>query len=310
MSCGGRGAAKCQCVLIGQRGITVSGAGSMTDPIVIDADQVAFEVQDTPSVSALQLGAGEVDDPWVVGLQIPKTVLDGYWKIADSPLADDLLTAQRMYVGADEILRVYEGDVLAAVMRENLVRNPIFGVDTSDWYVDGNITLTRMDDGDGPTGGTWAEMTSATSFPPNFVVGGSGTGQAIATLPASTDIRGSIFVRPSSQVDIMPVLNERDGGGSQLEQTLYDPVTCPAGVWTRLTFEDTTRSDVVNGGVRVAVVEGFNWSGFSLGVGGMMVELAEFSDIGYYDGIWTPDGTPSLWTGTPHDSSSKWWSAP
>lgn len=224
---------------------------------------------------------------------------------ARSLTESDFLAASRIYKGSNLIQALYRNGLVIAALRKNFVRNPIFGVDTSQWYVDGNITLTRMDDGDGPAGGTWAEMTSATSFPPDFVVGGSGTGQSIATLPSSTDIRGSIFVRPSVETDIRPALNERDGGGSQLAQTLYDAVTCPANTWTRLSFEDTTRSDVVNGGVRIAVVPGFNWTGFTLGVGGMMVELSKWSDIGYYDG----NTARARWLGVEHDSESELWAA-
>lgn len=177
-----------------------------------------------------------------------------------------------------------------SVVATNLVGNPSLEVDAAG-YVNigsGQWTLSRQ-----PSGyiGGWCGRITATG------TGSQGQGwQGSATMAAGTYSQG-IYVRPSKTLTIQAYCE-----GSAAMSGTYTPVSCPAGVWTRVTGTVTVTTAgtmkpgfLVNSAMAVGDYVEFDAN--------MLVAGATLPT--YFDGDLPTNGlNVQSWSGTPHASNS------
>lgn len=306
---------------------------SYLPPALVEATAVYYEDSGTVLISLFPQGSEDGVTEEAVSVTVERSINGGDWEVvatdipADSALVDTQpsihgINCYRLItVTTTGSTRVQESQTIATnyftdpsfettgadvEVRRNAATNPMARVNLTSWYAEAYVTMTRMDDGDGPTGETWVHFDRGGSSAANYVMGGSGTGTGIAAIAPSTDYTVGMFVRPNIEIDMAIAFNERNGGASQVQETIGDTVTCPAGVWTFLSITKNTRSDTAYGGPRAVLVDAHDWgsSGLEVGVAGLLVEASNRQQA-YCDGSYSPDPdlSPS-WVGTADASES------
>lgn len=87
--------AQCSCVVIGGSGVTVTGAGSVSNPYIVDADPqlpLRLRVTDTSTVDMHAVGNGTEDDPLVLSADATLAMDDLTNVTAPAPQAGDTLS--------------------------------------------------------------------------------------------------------------------------------------------------------------------------------------------------------------------------
>lgn len=201
----------------------------------------------------------------------------------------------------------------------NVLRNPRFGIDATDWVVSGaSITLSRVTNAEAP--GTWGLVTAGATgalpvLTPNGMIGGAWLGNANPGDYASARIKVKNVSARSLQLTLTVEEGTAAGavlgnatGGSQVIQL-------GAGSTTDIAIQDARIQRATAGRWRI----GFSIreaSGAAIAATGDLVRVSSTAAYlhGPYPGGW-PKGVPPIygdgdvpgwvWDGDPHDSSSR-----
>ena len=194
-------------------------------------------------------------------------------------------------------------------VRRNLFSNPR-AVSLTSWgsYISTSYVRTVLGGiSDHPLGITTANRVTATTS--GTAIGGAYFGQNAKALPivAATTYVISVYIRPSISLVISPTVEWKKSDDTPAgTDTIGPSVTCPAGVWTRVSVIGTSPANTA-----YANITFYNTSnstmwfvGDTLDSTGAMVEKSTILRD-FFDGSYSPDPDLSpVWVGTANDSQS------
>lgn len=182
-------------------------------------------------------------------------------------------------------------------LHTNLVANPTCQADTGGWNIvsglGGAFSFARVASG-GPFGGsfaraTWTAQSLAESAGSNlFNIAGTWGGQGLGATCAATPgvaYQLSIYVRPSKTASLRIQAQGITGSAGSGSHPAGPPVSCPANVWTRLTWSYTIESDVA--ALRLDVDHGdvITWNvGDTVDFACAAIIPSNRTDLPYFDG--------------------------
>lgn len=127
--------------------------------------------------------------------------------------------------------------------------------------------------------------------------------ESSATLQENILYTGSVWVKPSTAVNIALSMNYRNATGTQISNNKGASTLCVAGVWTRIVAREISPATTAVGEVRAWIQESVP-NGFTLAIDGMMITegpyLYPYGDPQTNPGQWQ-------WLGTAHTSPSVGW---